>query len=225
MKIGLDELTGTEQAVLLVLMAEARPVPNPELGHLGPKLEKAAREKLNRTGLIESIQERRMWVHELTDDGWALCRQMFGAPVPDRPSGQGRALYTVMRSLDRYFAAADLPLADVFGPAPAETPPPPQPTEPAAVPPPEAQQPDERQVHDAYRRLAAQPGDWVGLARVRAELPDVSPVDLDDTLRRMYRKPGVHLIPEANQKVLDEHDWKAAIVIGDQHKHLIAIEA
>lgn len=41
----------------------------------------------------------------------------------------------------------------------------------------------------------------------------------------MYRKTGVHLIPEENQKVLGEHDWAAAVVIGDQHKHLIAIEA
>jgi hypothetical protein len=38
-----DELTGTEQAVLLVLMAECRPVPNPELNTLGPVLELARR--------------------------------------------------------------------------------------------------------------------------------------------------------------------------------------
>jgi hypothetical protein len=202
-KIELDELTGTEQAVLLVLMAEARPVPNPELARLGPELRKDQRDKLNQKGLIESVQERRVWVHELTDDGWALCRRMFGADAPDRPSPQGRALYTVLRGLDRYFRSVDLPLADVFGPAPTT----------------------EQLVQDIYGQLAGQPGDWVALARLRAELPDVAHDDLDDTLRRMYRKPGVHLIPEENQKVLDEHDWKAAVVIGDQHKHLIAIEA
>jgi hypothetical protein len=209
--IGLDELTGTEQAVLLVLMAEARPVPNPELGRLGPKLEKAQREKLNRKGLIDSVQERRVWIHELTDGGWALCRRMFGAQVPDHPSGQGKALYTLMRSLDRYLTKADLPLADVFEPA--------GPTQPETSP------STDELVHRVYGRLAGQPGDWVALTQLRAELPDVARHDLDDTLRRMYRKPGVHLIPEENQKVLDEHDWQAAVVIGGDHKHLIAIEA
>ncbi|ANW64925.1 hypothetical protein BCA37_16215 [Mycobacterium sp. djl-10] len=214
MKIGLDELTGTERAVLLVLLAQARPVPNPELGTLGPVLDKPSRDKLNRMGLVHSAKVGPRLVHELTDDGWAFCRRLFGAPAPGRASGQGRALYTVLRSLDRFLTGADLPLAEVFGPgaAPSDT--------PTGTAP-----PDEQQVRDAYGRLAGQAGDWVGLARLRAELPDVAPAELDDTLKRMYRKTGVHLIPEENQKVLDEHDWAAAVVIGDQHKHLIAIEA
>ena len=34
MTVSPDELTGTEQAVLLVLMAQAGPVPNPKLKEL-----------------------------------------------------------------------------------------------------------------------------------------------------------------------------------------------
>ena len=54
MTVSPDELTGTEQAVLLVLMAEARPVPNPKLKELGPELKKLDRERLNRLKLIET---------------------------------------------------------------------------------------------------------------------------------------------------------------------------
>jgi hypothetical protein len=77
------DLTGTERAVLLVLMAEARPMPNPDLVALGPKLDKPGRDKLNRLGLIESHRSGGRFVHELTDRGWRLCRDIFsdGAPV------------------------------------------------------------------------------------------------------------------------------------------------
>ena len=216
MNIGLDELTGTEQAVLLVLLAEARPVPNPELMRLGPELKKDSRDKLNRFGLVETTQVGRAYVHELTDSGWRKCREMFGADAPPRSSGQGRALYTLMRGLDRYLTRVDLPAADVFA---AEA-------EGMAAPDNSSAGPsDEELVREVYNRLAARPGDWVGLVRLRAALPDVAHRDLDDTLRRMYRKPGVHLIPEENQKVLTADDRDASVLIGEQHKHLIAIES
>jgi ATP-dependent Clp protease ATP-binding subunit ClpA len=208
--IGPDELTGTEQAVLLVLLAEARAVPNPELGQLGPELRRENREKLNRKGLVESTKVGRSYVHELTDDGWALGRKLVGAPTPPASSGQGKALYTLMRGLDRYLTRAELPLSELFAAADAEPPQLPS---------------DQARVQQVYGRLAAQSGDWVALVRLRAELPDVDHQDLDDTLRRMYRIPGVHLIPEENQKVLTDDDRLAAVVIGEQHKHLIAIES
>lgn len=209
MNIGPDELTGTEQAVLLVLMAEARPVPNPELSRLGPELKKDSRDKLNRKGLVESIKVGPRFVHELTDDGWALGRKLFGAETPPGSKGQGKALYTLMRGLNRYLVREELPLAEVFAPAPGGDPDP----------------SDQARVREAYGRLARSPGDWVALVRLRTELPDVDHHDLDDTLRRMYRIPGVHLIPEENQKVLTDDDRHAAVVIGEQHKHLIAIES
>jgi hypothetical protein len=44
------DLTVTERSVLLVLMAESRPVPNPDLVAFGPKLDKPGRDKLNKLG-------------------------------------------------------------------------------------------------------------------------------------------------------------------------------
>jgi hypothetical protein len=75
-----------------------------------------------------------------------------------------------------------------------------------------------------YSRLVAQPGGWLGLAKLRAELVDVPRTELDATLVRMYQVPGVSLIPEENQKTLTATDREAAVQIGLQDKHLIAIQ-
>lgn len=219
MRIELDELTPVEQAVLLVLMAEARGVPNPELAQLGPELKKPSREKLNRSGLVESTLVGRMYVHELSDDGWALCRAMFGAAAPARSHGQGRALYTLMRALGRYFTQADLPLAEVFSAGVPEADTPKPETETEIVP-----QGTEQLIRAAYQRLAQEPTSWVALDRLRTELSQLDRHRVDDTLRQMYRMPGVHLIPEENQKVLTDSDRAAAVEIGAQDKHLIAID-
>lgn len=216
MTINPDELTGTQQAVLLVLMAECRAVPNPELEKLGPRMDKEAREKLNDKGLVESSRPGRSWVHELTDDGWATCRRIIGSDTPPRPSGQGKALYTLLRGLDRYLSGADVPLSEVFATPPAAV--------PQAAPESSAVADAEQLVREAYARLAQRPGGWVALVRLRAEIPQLPHVELDAVLRRMYSIPGVHLIPEENQKVLTGDDRSAAVAIGDQDKHLIAIE-
>jgi hypothetical protein len=140
---------------------------------------------------------------------------LFGADTPARPSGQGKALYTVLRALRRYFDRDDLAAGDVFIPL-----------DDLAL----AGEPDplgdevEEQVRAAYVRLAARAGGWVDLVRLRAELPDLSRHDLDAALTRMYRIEGVSLVPEENQKTLTAEDHAAAVSIGDQAKHLIAIE-
>jgi hypothetical protein len=187
-----DELTGTEQAVLLVLMAECRAVRNPELETLGPTLDKRGRERLIQKGLVASTRVGGAFVHELTDDGWATCRRIVGAEVPPRPSGQGKALYTLLRGLDRYLNRKDAVLADVFEPVEADAEVVPDPGTPPLVD-------AEQLVRDAYLRLARRPGGWVALVHLRAELPQLPHPELDAVLRRMYRVPGVHLIPEENQ--------------------------
>ena len=199
------DLTGTERAVLLVLMAESRPVPNPELATLGPALDRTGRDKLNRLGLIESERVGNRFVHELTDRGWRLCRDLLAAGAPPRSTGPAKTLYTVLGALGRYLQHTDLSLADVFGPA----------APPATV---------EERIRAAYDVLAPRPGGWVSLTRLRAEL-DVPRADVDAALVALHRTPGVSVIPEENQKTLTAEDRAAAVVIGDRPKHLIAIEA
>jgi hypothetical protein len=208
-------MTGSEQAVLLVLMAEARPVRNPELSTLGPELKADKRKRLVDKGLIQITMDGRAMVLELTDDGWATCAKLLGAETPDKPSGQGKALYTVLRALRRYLDREDLAPGDVFLPLDAHAP---------------AGDSDplgddiEAKVRSAYVRLAAYEGGWVDLVRLRAELSDVSKPDLDDALTQMYRVPGVSLVREDNQKTLTAADHAAAVEIGNQPKHMIAIQ-
>jgi hypothetical protein len=210
-----EELNGTEQAVLLVLMAEARPVPNTELSALGPTLDKPTRDRLVRLRLIETDTSVRPMEHDLTDAGWATCAKLIGADAPDQSKPQGKALYTVLRALRRYFDRDNLAPGDVFVPL----------DDTVVAGSSDAATTDiEAEVRAAYVRLAAIAGGWVDLVRLRAELPDVTRPELDAALTRMYRTPGVSLIPEENQKTLTAEDRAAAVEIGDQAKHLIAIE-
>jgi hypothetical protein len=202
------DLTGTERAVLVVLMAEARAVPNPDLVALGPKLDKPGRDKLNRLGLIESQRSGGRFVHELTDRGWHLCRDIFSDGPPPRSTGPAKTLYTVLAALDRYLHGADLSLADLFGSDGHEPGPPDV----------------EDRIRHAYAGLTSRPGGWVSLTRLRIELADTPRAEVDAALHTLFRAPGVSLIPEENQKVLTAADRDAAVVIGDENKHLIAIE-
>ncbi|WP_194166577.1 hypothetical protein [Mycolicibacterium sp. P9-22] len=205
MSVTPADLTGTERAVLLVLMAESRPVPNPDLVALGPKLEKAGRDKLNDLGLIESDRTGGRFVHELTDRGWRVCRDLLAAAPPKGATGPAKTLATVLQGFQRYLQRADLSLADVFWPD--------TPSSPAD------------RIRDAYTALAARPGAWVALTKLRGQLDDLPRTAIDDALAELYRTGAISLIPEENQKVLTSADRAAALEVGNQAKHLISIEA
>ena len=208
------DLTGTERAVLIVLMAESRPVANPELAALGPALDKPGRDKLNALGLIESERVKGRYVHELTDRGWALCRDIVAAGPPPRSTGPAKTLYTVLGALGRYLQRSEVSLAELFWPAEAET------SEDETP----GRETLEDRVRAAYARLAPRPGGWVRLAELRAALGDARG-DVDTALTALSRAPGVSVIPEEDQKKLTPDDRAAAVMIGDRPKHLIAIEA
>ena len=127
-------------------------------------------------------------------------------------------MYTVLAGLARYLDRTDQSLADLFWPAGLGAG-----AKPSAVQPARYGQVEES-VRTAYLRLARRPGGWVGLARLRTELSNVPRPALDAALVRMFRQPGISLIPEENQKVLTPADRDAAVEIGDEDKHLIAIE-
>lgn len=205
MSVTPADLTGTERAVLLVLMAESRPVPNPDLAALGPTLDKAGRDKLNELGLIESERTGGRFVHELTDRGWRLCREILSAGPPPRSTGPAKTLATFLGAFERYLQRADLSLADVFWPA-ADTP---------SV--------DDR-IRHAYTALTARAGAWVALTRLRTQLDDLPRTEIDRALSELYRSGAISLIPEENQKVLTPADHAAAVDVGSQAKHLISIE-
>ena len=145
-------------------------------------------------------------VLELTDGGWATCAAIFGADVPERPSGQGRALYTCCARCAATSTATIWPLADVFFPL-DDTRWPASPT---------SWRRDRGEVRAAYVRLAARPGGWVGLVRLRDELSGRAERRARRRADPAVPQPGVSLIPEENQKALTADDRAAAVAIGDQ---------
>ena len=46
---------------------------------------------------------------------------------------------------------------------------------------------------------------------------------LDAALRALERAPDVNVVPESNQKALFAEDQQAAVIIGGQRKHFLAI--
>lgn len=74
----------------------------------------------------------------------------------------------------------------------------------------------------ALRDLDKQPGDWLSLTDLRPYIGGHRP-HVDEALRQLARTREAAIVPESNQKALTGADREAAVVIGDQHKHAIAI--
>ncbi|GAA2684767.1 MULTISPECIES: hypothetical protein [Actinosynnema] len=195
-----DTYSPSEQAALFLLMTLDREVPNAELvKEHKVDLRKDGRERLNKDGLIASEEKgRRIW-HRITPEGAAWCRREFPAlELPARSGPLARALFELARPL----------IIDSLsggGSTPAEV------VESGGL---------DAVIRDAYRELSVKPQDWVRLAKLRPRLSEA----VDAALRRMLRHGEVHLAPDSNRKVLTDADHAAAIRIGDEDKHLIAIE-
>ncbi|ROO60928.1 hypothetical protein EDC02_2847 [Micromonospora sp. Llam0] len=222
-----EKLTMVETAALLILFAEDGELSNVKMTQEhGCKLEKRSREKLERLKLIEVEGAPRRIVLRLSDAGWVRCRAEFAAGSPPPRSGSlGGALYAVLLRLDRFLNAQGLSLADFMNASKErgnETPV----EEPVAG---TGYRPDEAAVEErvraAYHELARQAGDLVDLADLRDLVDDLDRADIDAALRRLHRRPGVTLVPEANQKAIDPRTRAAAVVVGDQPKHMITMAA
>ncbi|CAM4025105.1 hypothetical protein KIPE111705_36945 [Kibdelosporangium persicum] len=82
------------------------------------------------------------------------------------------------------------------------------------------------QIVQAYRDLlTVRPGrDWVGLDELRARLNrDLSKEEVDQALKCLSRTKTANIVPESNRKALTDDDHAAAVRIGGEDNHLIAI--
>ncbi|MDG4765640.1 hypothetical protein O7632_16260 [Solwaraspora sp. WMMD406] len=239
-----EKLTSVETAALFILLTEAGEALNVKLAQEhGCKLEKRSREKLEKLRLIKVGGTPRRLVLRLTEAGRDRCRAEFAAGSPPPRSGpMGGALYALLLTVDRFLTARGLSLGDFVtasnAPVAEDLPAVPaasaaaEPTsaEPAldgpALDGPALDEPAvEERVRAAYHKLAPRTGDLVNLADLRDLVVDLDPADVDAALRRLHRRPGVTLVPEANQKALDARTRAAAVVVGDQPKHMITMAA
>lgn len=184
-----------ETAALFVLTLANRELPNVELTKdYKIKLGQPARKKLNDQGLLVSTEGRRI-VHRITEKGIAWCEQQLADIEP--PKNAGPLVRVVFEMVRR----SNLRLADLVPPADLES-----------------------LIRAAYRDLSVKPQDWVRLAKLRPRLDGADRDEVDKVLLAMIRTGLVHLAPDSNRKALTDADRDAAIRIGGQDKHLLAIE-
>jgi len=198
-----EEFANDERAALIVLMLENRDVPNVELDReLKVRLGKPGRERLNEIGLLRSWREKNRLVHRITDEGITWCLEDLAAGgAPTRSGPLSRAHSAVLRLFVEYHRRRGT-LAEVI----------------------RSGGDLESVIRAAYLALSVKPQDWVRLARLRPELDGADRDEVDGVLLGMFKAGEVHLVPESNRKALTDADHAAAIRIGSEDKHLLAIE-
>lgn len=216
-----DDLTPVQRSVLLVLMAEAREVPNAYLTNDRKlDLKKERRDQLEERSLITVRRQGRLLFLELSERGARWCNEQRGDEVPPGAGHAGAAAYSMLAGIHRHLERHNLHISEFFsrsapvaagsGPATGEA-------EPAAD--------IETRIRKAYHELAGRPGSWVRLADLRPLLGEPARAEVDRVLVQMNRAPGVSIVPESDQKTLTERDRAAAVQIGNQDRHVMMIES
>ena len=201
-----------ERAVMIALMALNRETRNAELQRLYRlDLKKAAREKLNREGLVQSRKiPGKGFAHELTDAGWAWVVAELDEQVPSRAGSAGGALYALLNGLKVALDARGMVIQELFDQSE-----PIAPRQPGAL---------RDRIRQAYRSLASQPWDWVELRDLRTQLGDWPRREVDLEIIRMFRKKDVNLTLHEDRGRLTQADRDAALRLGVDDMHLISME-
>ncbi len=198
-----DKYAASAKAALMVLMLAGRDMLNTELKNtykitLLPK----DRDALNRDKLLETSQETRPYVHRITDRGVEWClTDLVQTELPSRVGPQARAILEMMRRVVPFLRAKGLLAEAIRSSANLED-----------------------LITQAYLELGDGYQDWVRLAKLRPRLDGAQREEVDETLLRMVKDGTTHLVASANRKVLTDEDHAAAIRIGGEDKHLVAIE-
>ena len=199
-----------ERAVMIALMALNKETRNADLKErYRLDLKKAAREKLNREGLVQSRKlGAKGFAHELTDAGWAwVVAELDAQQVPRRAGSAGGALYALLNGLKVALDARGMVIQELFAPAAAG---------PAAS--------LRDRIRQAYRSLASLPRDWVELRDLRAQLGDWPRREVDLELTRMFRENEVNFTLHEDRGRLTQADRDAALRLGVEDMHLMSME-
>jgi hypothetical protein len=197
-------LSTSARQVLIALMIHVSEASNPDLhNRYGLTIKKTDRDQLSDEKLITWRKGARQAIfHELTDKGWARAREELTSEPPAKASPAWRLQYATLRSLDRVMQKLDYQLADVFV----------------------LEESAEDGIRRVYGELAEQPGDLVNLEKVRGRLAGISRAEVDAALVDLNRRKQIHLDPDPNRRVLSDEARAAAISVGGEDMHLIAIK-
>jgi hypothetical protein len=204
------DLTPTDYAFLILLKIESREISNKELDERhGVRLVGGNVARLNGAGYVVSETKRRPYRHTLDPKGAKVLDVPFtlaedGAKAKENKLNEKeQQLWAALSALHNHH------LGTGNG-------------KPALAPVHDGRSLDER-IRSAYADLAAEPGAWVSLSRLRPLFGDVSKAELDKALASLLDAPDVDLEPEPNQKTLKPEDRRAAVRIGGEDRHLLAI--
>ncbi|GAA3457093.1 hypothetical protein GCM10018962_89270 [Dactylosporangium matsuzakiense] len=201
-----------------MLMAEARELTNAEFAEIaGFPLNGRDNAKLVKLGLVETDKSTRPFSHQLTDAGWSLARTLHETEPPKEGRSAIRTLFALMANVGRALDRLQISHGEFFKQTQGTVD-----AAPAGTAGPEDL---EGAIRAAYAELANPPGAWVGLADVRDRLPDADRAAVDAVLRAMLSQPGVRVIPVANLKALQPRDRAAAVRIGGEDSHMMAIKS
>lgn len=193
-----------QQAILLTLLAEARAMTNAELRQIGGiSIERRDRDILHGLHLIDFDQSQRAYRHWLTKTGSEWIDGSFAQEAPPARAGAvGGTLYVLWKALRRNLERSlrHDSATSFLNPS------------------------IEQQIRDAYAWYAGQTGRTVSLRAIRESLPGHDRAEVDQVLDEMSVQPDVSLLPEPNRKALTQADRDAAVVIGGQDRHGLAIE-
>ncbi|MBP1780275.1 hypothetical protein AB0I92_03895 [Micromonospora chalcea] len=215
------ELTLVDRCILVTLMVKAAPLPQTYFTNVaGIGLKADHRRRLESLGLIE-VTEKPITL-ALTDKGWDRATEELGAEPPKGAGTAGGTLYVALDFLRRLIDHSGTRADDLFRMQINR--------DEVVAPPPVASSASPAAdavalIRQAYHELAAKPGDYVMLADLRDALSDLPRPEFDAALVTLNRERGVHLVPESNQKVLKPQERAAAVTIGNQDKHLVAISS
>ncbi|MGA6165292.1 hypothetical protein [Amycolatopsis magusensis] len=197
-----DQYTTNAKATLLALVLANREMLNTELvKEHKVRLSPGDRDRLNQDGLLVSSTNTRPYVHRITDQGIDWCMaDLVDSELPPRSGPQARMHLDVLRRLVRFLRQRGM-LADALRAGDLET-----------------------LIRGVYSELSVGVQDWIRLARIRPKLNGADKSEVDEVLLKMTKTGTVHLAPDSNRKVLTDADHEAAVRVGGEDKHLIAIE-
>jgi hypothetical protein len=203
----MPELTSAEYAYLIILKAEGREVSNTEMDELyGVRLLSPEYAKLNGDGYIVTRAKPSPYRHTITKKGInALAEPLTleqGRPAKgEKRAAKERELYWAA-VLAHHKLAQDRPARSRDDDTPVDL---------------------AGRVRVAYLEIAGAPGRWIKLGELRARLVDVSKAELDKTLEQMLGTPDVQLEPEPFGHRIGAAERKAAVHIGGEDRHKLAI--
>ena len=200
------ELTSAEYAYLIILRAEDREISNSEMDELyGVRLKSPEYAKLNADGYIVSRTRPSPYRHVITAKGVRALAEPLTLEQGRVAAGEKRSA----KERELYWAAV-LALQKLLLRSPAKV---------DRVPPVDLA----GRVRAAYAELAEAPGRWITLTGLRALLADVSKAELDKTLEQMLDSPDVQLEPEPFGHRIGPAERRAAVLIGGEDRHKLAI--